>query len=181
MSQHFDDMEDEHEHAGIVDKSPFADQEIWELGQWLVNNVNQQATEDFLRLPIVSQPFIHTCTQTSYQSKYMLMKFINKLPTGPEWRCELIRVHGDRDEHGEPEEPDDEDNVEELELWMCDPIACMKELIGNPGLKGNIAYTPEKVYTDHQAKTQQYDKMWTGDWWWNTQVSMQVKQMDKLA
>ena len=29
---------------------------------------------------------------------------------------------------------------------------------------------PEKVYTDPQAKTQCYDEMWTGDWWWKTQV-----------
>jgi len=34
--------------------TPFADRDEWELAQWLVKNVNQRATEEFLKLPIVS-------------------------------------------------------------------------------------------------------------------------------
>ena len=107
------------------------------------------------------------------------MKLIDKLPTGPEWKCELVRVHGE-----EPVDPDEnsgnetaaanEDNVEELELWSRDPVACVQELIGNQAFHREIAYAPEKVYTDHHGTTRRYDKMWTGDWWWETQVSTQA-------
>ena len=34
--------------------APFADKDEWELVRWLVKNVNQQATEEFLKNPGVS-------------------------------------------------------------------------------------------------------------------------------
>jgi hypothetical protein len=34
--------------------APFADKDEWELARWLAKNVNQQATEEFLKLPGVS-------------------------------------------------------------------------------------------------------------------------------
>ncbi|KAI6096074.1 hypothetical protein EDD16DRAFT_1698395 [Pisolithus croceorrhizus] len=43
--------------------------------------------------------------------------------------------------------------------------------MGNPAFHGKIAYAPEKVYIDCHGTTQWYDKMWTGDWCWETQVS----------
>ena len=60
--------------------------------------------------------------------------------------------------------------VEELELWRRDPVECVKELIGNPAFDGKIAYAPEQVFTNMTADEQIRDEMWTGDWWWNTQV-----------
>lgn len=35
--------------------APFGDIEEWELAQWLIMNVGQNATDKFLKLPIVSQ------------------------------------------------------------------------------------------------------------------------------
>jgi len=35
---------------------------------------------------------------------------------------------------------------------------------------GDIAYGPERVFTDEDATIRRYDEMWTADWWWNTQV-----------
>lgn len=106
------------------------------------------------------------------------MKLIDQLPTGPEWQCELVRVRGDVGrEAGEADEGDSEgqgDELEgegeELELWLRDPVACVRELIGNVAVKNEMAYAPEKVYTDPHATTRRYDEMWTGDWWWETQV-----------
>lgn len=61
--------------------------------------------------------------------------------------------------------------TERHELWRRDPVECVRELIGNPAFKEYIAYQPEKVYADPEGKTRVYDEMWTGDWWWNMQVS----------
>jgi len=105
------------------------------------------------------------------------MKVIDQLPTGSEWHCELVRVHGDDETHGAPaqgpgDDRADQGNDKELELWLCDPVACVQELLGNPVFHDELAYAPEKVYTDPQAQTCWYDEMWTGDWWWETQVGI---------
>jgi hypothetical protein len=110
------------------------------------------------------------------------MKLIDQLPTGPEWQCELVRVRGDAGrEAGDAavdegkardNELEGEGASEELELWMRNPVACVQELIGNAAFKNEMAYTPEKVYTNSGGQARRYDEMWTGDWWWETQVGL---------
>ena len=34
-----------------------------------------------------------------------------------------------------------------------------------------MAYVPERAYANAKGEDQIYDEMWTGDWWWETQVS----------
>lgn len=99
---------------------------------------------------------------------------MDKLPTGPEWTCRLVRVHGDLGPLDDSELEDDvaeDGQTEELELWMRDPVACVRELMGNPAFDGSMAYAPEKVYIDAEGRTRRYDEMWTADWWWDMQVS----------
>ena len=43
--------------------------------------------------------------------------------------------------------------------------------IGNPSFREYMGYAPEKAYVDKYGRTRRYDEMWTGDWWWATQVS----------
>jgi Plavaka transposase len=61
---------------------------------------------------------------------------------------------------------------ERLELWRRDPVECMKELMGNPLFKESLEYIPQKQYMDEEGKNHVFDEMWTGDWWWNTQVNL---------
>lgn len=65
---------------------------------------------------------------------------------------------------------DGQPKLEEVELWKRDALDIIKILISNPLFKNEIAYQPEKVYRDKKAKIRVYDEMWTGDWWWETQV-----------
>ena len=67
---------------------------------------------------------------------------------------------------GEPVPP------ERLELWRWDPVECMKELMGNPILKDSLEYAPQKHFMDEEGINRVFDEMWTGDWWWNTQVKL---------
>ncbi|KIK13982.1 hypothetical protein PISMIDRAFT_60662, partial [Pisolithus microcarpus 441] len=166
----FDKMKKVQDGLGGSTYSPFEDRDEWELGQWLINNINQWATDEFLKLQVVSD---QSCIRPSYQSNYKFMKTINQLPTSPEWKCELVHTHGDDEDIGNDQGGDEDHTVngEQMELWVRDPVTCIRELIGNPAFHGDIAYTPEKVYTDCQGCTRQYDEMWTGDWWWETQVS----------
>ena len=62
--------------------------------------------------------------------------------------------------------------VETLEVWRRDPVECIRELIGNPLFRDAMAYAPERVYLDGEKKQRCYDEMWTADWWWDKQVSM---------
>lgn len=59
-----------------------------------------------------------------------------------------------------------------LELWKRDPIECIRELIGNPLFRDVIHYAPEKLYVDAEGHQRMYGEAWTGDWWWNLQVSL---------
>ena len=60
--------------------------------------------------------------------------------------------------------------IEDLGLWFQDPIDCVTELLSNPAFKDFISYTPEWVFSDKEAMERIHDEMWTGDWWWETQV-----------
>ena len=60
--------------------------------------------------------------------------------------------------------------VEHLELWFRDPVECMRELLLNPAFVDFISYGPENVYSDSEGKERIFDKMWTGNWWWEMQV-----------
>ena len=86
------------------------------------------------------------------------------MPTGPEWKHTTIKVDGGMDENGQPE-------TEECDLWWRDPEECVRELIGNPTLKEHIRYAPEHVFEDEKRERRRYDEMWTGTWWWETQVN----------
>lgn len=77
-----------------------------------------------------------------------------------------MEVEGDRrDSQGDPER-------ETLQLWRRDPIECIRDMIGNPAFRDHMRFEPERAYEDQDGKSRVYDEMWTGDWWWETQVSI---------
>jgi hypothetical protein len=94
------------------------------------------------------------------------LKKVDQLPTGPEWKCDIVKVAGDR--LGE----DGCIMMEALELWRCDPIECIQELIGNPTFKDSMAYEPVRMYLDEAGTNRIFCEAWTGDWWWKTQVGI---------
>jgi hypothetical protein len=57
-------------------------------------------------------------------------------------------------------------------LWKRDPVECIGELIGNPAFRKKMCFAPEKAYKDSDAKNRIFDEMWTGNWWWDLQVSL---------
>lgn len=93
------------------------------------------------------------------------MTKIDALPTGPEWKHEKVTVLGDK--------VDGEGNMleEDLDLWMRDPVECIRDLMQNPAFKDHMVYAPEKVYRDEAGTIRVFDEMCSGDWWWELQVS----------
>ncbi|KAH9910982.1 uncharacterized protein B0H18DRAFT_836648, partial [Fomitopsis serialis] len=134
----------------------FKDEEEWELFWWLIKHVGQNRIDEFLKLSIQDctyhSPIQRNC-DLSANWKYKFFQQIDDLPTGAAWHCEVVKVRGDC--IGK----DGSFMKEELELWRRDPVECVEELIGNHTFDGNIAYAPERVYTEDTATRHRYDEM----------------------
>ena len=107
---------------------------------------------------------VHERSNLSFHNNYSFLKKVDMLPTGPGWKCEILRAEGDLlGDDGQP-------LIEELELWWREPVECVKELVGNPAFKKFMSFVPEQVFSDKDGKERVLDEMWTADWWWNIQV-----------
>ncbi|KAH7917895.1 hypothetical protein BV22DRAFT_1025530 [Leucogyrophana mollusca] len=138
--------------------APFEDEEEWSLAKWMMENLGQTRIDEYLKLPITRNR-----TQPSFHNSRAFLQKIDQLPIGPEWNCKKVSVTGDK--KGE----DGEMMVEEVDLWLRDPVECIKELVGNPSFRNCMAYAPEQAYTDKAGQRRLFDDMWTADWWWDTQ------------
>ena len=101
----------------------------------------------------------------SFKNACAFLKQVDTLYAGPGWTCQTIDVEGD------VEGEDGALKCEMLELWKRDPVECVEALIGNPALREMMAYVPKRAYADAKGENRIYDEMWTGNWWWETQVS----------
>ena len=107
----------------------------------------------------------HNRTKPSFKNKHAFYKQMDSLPRSASWSCEPFEIVGDeRDEKGKL-------RTEILHVWKRDPVECIRELIGNPAFREKMRYAPEKVYEDSEGKSRVFDETWTGDWWWDLQVS----------
>ena len=104
-------------------------------------------------------------TRTSFTDKQTLLSKIDSLPSpGPAFQCQTITIAGDiLDAGGQP-------MVEELEIFYRDPVECVHELLSNPAFPSALHYAPVQVYEDATCTEQIFNEMWTGQWWWDTQV-----------
>ncbi|KAE9385288.1 hypothetical protein BT96DRAFT_960766 [Gymnopus androsaceus JB14] len=144
----FQKIRDEQVLQGAEVLGPFQSNEEWELAKWLIKNVGHNQAESFLKLPIIQDR-----TQPKYHNKDDLLKAIDSLPG----------VTGDLlDDNGAA-------RTEEFELWCCDPLECIKELIGNPAFRDHMKYAPECVYEDVERKEEVINETWTASWWWQLQ------------
>jgi hypothetical protein len=50
----FEKLHDEEKKTGKLPWDPFLSEDEWDLARWLINNVNQKATDKYLKLPMVS-------------------------------------------------------------------------------------------------------------------------------
>ncbi|KAG7085416.1 hypothetical protein E1B28_002977 [Marasmius oreades] len=154
----FENIRDEQNSRSDDVYGAFTSEEEWDLAKWLVQNVGHNAIETFLKLPIIK-----TRVDPEYSTKDKLLDKVDALPGGVKWTCKPIIVEGDRVNE------DGEKLTEELELWMRDPVECVRELIGNPVFHDVIRYAPEKQYVDPQKLNERIGEMWTAEWWWELQ------------
>ena len=59
---------------------------------------------------------------------------------------------------------------EVCELYFRDIIQCIRALFCDPDLAPYLIMAPERHYTDEDKEEMVYHDMYTGKWWWFTQV-----------
>lgn len=93
------------------------------------------------------------------------MKAIDNLPWSAEWSLRMVEVEGDKTgADGKP-------LMEEVKLWLRNPLDCICELLANPNFADAISYEPQKVFDNEGGQERCFNEMWTRDWWWEVQVS----------
>ncbi|KAJ7788980.1 hypothetical protein B0H14DRAFT_3575250 [Mycena olivaceomarginata] len=144
---------------GTTKYFPFRDGEEWDLARWLSKNVSQTATEEYLALPINKK------ANLSFHNNRAFLQKVDQLPTGPDWTCKIVTAVGNQVDEN------DELMSEDLELWIRDPVECIKELMSNPAFREHMAYAPESVYGSSEGTEESriFDEMWTAEWWWEIQ------------
>ncbi|KAG1750514.1 uncharacterized protein EDB91DRAFT_1244094 [Suillus paluster] len=153
------------EGKGEDEWAPFCDAEEWGLAEWLVRSLGQTQTDKFLKLPITQNQM-----KPSFHNNRSFLQKVDKLPHRAAWSCKKVTVQGNKtDEKGQMLH-------EDMKLWMCNPVECVKDLIGNPLFRDHMVYAPARAYKDPAGLHRVIDDMWTADWWCDKQ-----KQLPKGA
>ena len=67
---------------------------------------------------------------------------------------------------------------ESFDLYFRDILECVRALYGNPEFARYLVFQPEKVYSEATGERLYHD-MYTGKWWWTTQVRSAFFILDK--
>ncbi|KAJ7766420.1 hypothetical protein DFH07DRAFT_867038 [Mycena maculata] len=171
----FEIIRDEEILKGGMVLGPFRDDDEWQLAKWLIKYVGHTATNEFLKLPIISDR-----ANLSYSGKKDFFEKIDSLPGGIQWHCKHLDTKGDL--------PDlDKDPTgatmrrEQNKLWWRDPVECVAELMGNPAFRDAMRYVPQKSYADKDKKIEVVNEMWSANWWWEIQVRSHQRHKTMLS
>ncbi|KAJ7911973.1 hypothetical protein B0H13DRAFT_2478875, partial [Mycena leptocephala] len=139
--------------------APFDSEDDWDLARWLSKaGISGGNIDEFLKLKKIKDG-----ARPSYHNTRTFFQKIDAIPSGPEWTCEIFEITGDeKDARGRLK-------TEEVEFWKRNPVECIKELMGNAAFREKMRYAPQRVYRDKDGKRQEFNEMWTGEWWWNLQ------------
>ena len=70
---------------------------------------------------------------------------------------------------------------EVCEVFLRDVLACVRALFGDPDFASYLVFAPEKRFTDSGMTKHVYHDMHTGHWWWETQVSRLIADLDNRS
>ena len=92
--------------------------------------------------------------ELSYGNAKELNSIIDTLPgRRPPFVCKDFTIGGER-----------------LSFYFRDITECIRSLYGDPNFVRDLAFAPERHYSDPQHANRIYSEMYTGDWWWAVQV-----------
>ncbi|KAH9021813.1 hypothetical protein EDB84DRAFT_520197 [Lactarius hengduanensis] len=71
----------------------------------------------------------------------------------PPFECEDFTIGGER-----------------LSFYFRNVLQCIRTFFGDPEFTHELAFAPERHYSDPERTCRVYSEMHTGDWWWAVQV-----------
>jgi hypothetical protein len=143
-------------------------------------SITQTAINELLNIEMVSYPHCDSEESNSlivqnrdepkpsFHNARSFLKKIDSLPETPAWSWETLMIKGDLlDDKGKPQN-------EEADVWMRDPVECIRELIGNLLFKDSIKYASYRVFNkmnnNGEGRNRGWDEAATADEWWDLQV-----------
>lgn len=97
--------------------------------------------------------------KTPWSNDRALVKDIDTLPHGPGWDAHIIDVGQGQHKRAHV-------------VFKRSVIDVVRELIGDPRFRDSMRYAPERHWTSKRRKFRVYGELWSGNWWWRTQVSI---------
>jgi hypothetical protein len=93
-----------------------------------------------------------------------LLRDIDKLPHGPDWQVETIKIAGDND------------TFEVVDFWKRNPLDSLKQMLLDKQLGRHMKFVPQRHWTSRERKKRCRGEMWTSDLMWELQVSSVIAQ-----
>jgi hypothetical protein len=143
-----EDPEESQRHRRAVNPwSPFENEREFRLAEWfIVHKISKTGIDDYFKQGL-GKP-----GHREFRSSYTLRKKLDRLLSLPRWQgADAIFNNGDK-----------------ATFYYRDPIKCMEYLLSQQLYKKDLHYAPVKEYNSGGERL--YGEMWTGDWWWETQV-----------
>ncbi|KAH9009002.1 hypothetical protein EDB83DRAFT_2509016 [Lactarius deliciosus] len=135
--------------------APFHSQCDWEIALWAkIRGPTSSALTELLQIPEVTDRL-----GVSYSSAKELDRIIDTLPGRPPFECEDFTIGGER-----------------LSFYFRNVLQCIRTLFGDPEFAHELAFAPERHYSDPERTYCVYSEMHTGDWWWAVQTSLESQQ-----
>jgi hypothetical protein len=61
---------------------------------------------------------------------------------------------------------------EVFDVWFRDVIECVRALFSDRSFATYLVFAPERHYTNDTRTCRLYHDIYTGKWWWKTQVQI---------
>ncbi|KAG0700898.1 hypothetical protein DFH29DRAFT_1000703 [Suillus ampliporus] len=150
----FLDLFDVDEYAEYMKENlfyPFTAKEEWEVGDFILrSSLSMAAIDEFLKLPMIQKLHLSFSNARELQSR------VEMLPSGPNWKCQLI--------------PSAYPTKHPIRLFWRDPIECLESLLSNPLFHDKLDFIPRRVYKTAVHLLRVYLEWLTGDAAWEMQT-----------
>ncbi|KAG1805845.1 uncharacterized protein BJ212DRAFT_1449522 [Suillus subaureus] len=104
---------------------PFQDEDEWELGKFMVENLTQTQMIEFLRLKWFNSPR----EKPSFTMKDQLLDWMDSLPCFMEWKASKMEFSGYK-------------TIHPIKLIWHDALEVVKQLFSDPTFANHMTYTP---------------------------------------
>ncbi|KAG8706127.1 hypothetical protein FRC08_001262 [Ceratobasidium sp. 394] len=143
--------EEERQPMEYPDVGNLADPESFEIAHVMVDSgMSGGHRERFMRLKRFKK-------KMPWKRNRELLRDVDKLPKGPAWTVDAMRLTGDSDAY------------EDADFWSRDTLEVVCQMVADKPLGRTMQWVPQRQYTSRDRKNRRRGEMWTSDLWWDFQ------------